>query len=151
MSADNGSITVLEISPCFHGLTEISSPCENDRFSFAIDHSQPNRKTNEANTRPAEIRCRSHPVSNEREDENSSPAGNYRARICMKVKKKTTFFPVRRVISFSLSFSRRTWFAIFGCDRRTRVFEYEIVMIIICGNNKIIETERQILNTYKIQ
>lgn len=48
------------------------SPCENDSFSFVIDHSQPNRKTNEANTRPVEIRCRSHSVSNEREDERTA-------------------------------------------------------------------------------
>lgn len=56
---------------------QISSPCENDRFSFAIDH-QPAKSEDKRGKHEAsrDIRCRSHPVSNEREEENRfrSPA-----------------------------------------------------------------------------
>ncbi|TGZ35066.1 Uncharacterized protein DBV15_08984 [Temnothorax longispinosus] len=69
---------------------QISSPCENDRFSFVIDHSQPNRKTNEANT-ASRSGCRSHPVSNEREN------GGKSQWIEMDVHDTPAIYPVTRL------------------------------------------------------
>lgn len=64
-------ITMLEDIHGVFTARQISTSCENDRFSFVIDHSQPNRETNEANT-DGRSGFRSNPVSNERENESTN-------------------------------------------------------------------------------
>ena len=108
MSADNGlHYYCLKIHSVFTA-RQISTPCENDRFSFVIDHSQPNRETNEANM-DGRSGFRSNPVSNERENESTNsirPPAITGHGFAWKLKKKL-FFPLGVIFfsSFSLFLS----------------------------------------------
>lgn len=138
-SADNGSIT--------RNLTMFSRPDRSRRHVKTTDSPSPLITASQIGRQTRQTRGRRRfavaaTLFRTRERTRNgfrSPASNYRARICMKVKEKKSFSPPSggKVIPLSLFRSpHRARFAIFGCDRRMRVFEYEIAMIIICGNNK---------------